>query len=100
MGAIVPRVIAVAEGFLAAAKYQFSEHAFITYVSGFQEITDLKVKELWGLIPVLKLVLLEECGASVDHVCSPIPLRIRGSRLAFALFAKSRRPRGGKLSSV
>ncbi len=62
MGATVPRVIAVAEGFLAATKYQFSEQAFTTYVNGFQEITDLKVKELWGLIPALKLVLLEEAS--------------------------------------
>jgi len=59
MGATVPRVIAIAEGFLAAAKYQFSEQAFTTYVNAFQETTDLKVKELWGLIPALKLALLE-----------------------------------------
>src|ERR1700733_2077530 len=62
MGATVPRVIAVAEGFLAATKYQFNEHAFTIYVNAFQEITDLKVKELWGLIPALKLVLLEEAA--------------------------------------
>jgi hypothetical protein len=60
MGATVPRVIAIAEGFLATTKYRFSEQAFTTYVNAFQEITDLKVKELWGLIPALKLVLLEE----------------------------------------
>ena len=59
-GRTVPRILAIADGFLAAASYQFSEQAFITYVDAFEEVRDLKVKELWGLIPALKLVLLEE----------------------------------------
>jgi cyclic beta-1,2-glucan synthetase len=63
MGATVPRVMAIAGGFLAATKYQFSEPAFTSYIEAFEETTDLKVKELWGLIPALKLVLLEEIVA-------------------------------------
>ena len=56
----VPRILVIAEGFLATTNYQFTESAFTTYVQSFQEITDLKVKELWGLIPALKLILLEQ----------------------------------------
>lgn len=59
-GATVPRVLAIAEGFLATTSFQFSEQAFTTYINAFQEITDLKIRELWGLIPALKLILLEQ----------------------------------------
>jgi cyclic beta-1,2-glucan synthetase len=68
MGATVPRLIAIAEGFLAATKYQFSEQAFAAYVNAFQETTDLKIKELWGLIPTLKLVLLDEIATRASRL--------------------------------
>jgi cyclic beta-1,2-glucan synthetase len=58
--AIIPRVIVLAEAFLAATDYQFSEATFIACVEAFQEQTVLKTKELWMLIPALKLVLLEQ----------------------------------------
>jgi hypothetical protein len=58
-GTINPRVAALAEGFLAAAEYQFSQATFSSYVQAFQEVTALKMDELWMLIPVLRLVLLE-----------------------------------------
>jgi hypothetical protein len=64
-GTVVPRIAALAEDFLAGAAYQFSEAGFSDYIRSFQEITVLQMAELWALIPVLKLVLLEqiaECG--------------------------------------
>ena len=51
---------ALTEAFLAATEYQFSAQAFISYLEGFQQQTVLKMKELWALVPVLKLVLLEQ----------------------------------------
>jgi cyclic beta-1,2-glucan synthetase len=59
-GAILPRVVVLAEAFLAATAYQFSEKTFTAYVDAFQQKTVLKTKELWMLIPALKLVLLEK----------------------------------------
>src|ERR1700685_2126819 len=59
-GAVVPRVSALAEGFLVATAYQFSEKTFTSYVEAFQQQTVLNTKELWALVPVLKLVLLEQ----------------------------------------
>ena len=59
-GVIVPRIAAVAEGFLTATEREFSEPAFTTYIGEFQESTVLKIGELWGLVPALKLVLLEQ----------------------------------------
>ncbi len=61
-GEVVPRVVAVAEDYLASAEDQFSEAGFTSYVQAFQEIDALKMAELWTLIPVLKLVLLEKIG--------------------------------------
>ena len=55
-----PRVAAVSEGFLEAADFQFTEEAFSLYLSAFQEVTVLNMKELWALIPALKLILLEQ----------------------------------------
>jgi cyclic beta-1,2-glucan synthetase len=59
-GAIVPRIAALAEDYLAAAGYEFGEVSFTDYIKAFQEITVLNMAELWALIPALKLVLLEQ----------------------------------------
>src|SRR5579872_6418977 len=59
-GEVVPRVFAIAEGLLAASDYRFSESGFTKYLEGFQESTALEMRELWLLISVMKLVLLEE----------------------------------------
>jgi len=59
-GAVVPRIAAIAEDYLDSAAYRFSEAGFTTYLQAFQEIAVLKMAELWALIPVVKLVLLEQ----------------------------------------
>jgi len=59
-GVIIPRIAALAEGFLIATDRQFSDQAFSTYLGTFQEGTVLKIGELWGMVPALKLVLLEQ----------------------------------------
>ncbi|HZR59213.1 MAG TPA: glucoamylase family protein [Terriglobales bacterium] len=59
-GATLPRPFAVAEGFLIATHYEFNEASFAMYMEGFQEKTVLNVKELWALVPALKIVLLEQ----------------------------------------
>src|ERR1022692_1157210 len=58
-GTIVPRIAALAEDFLRAADCQFSPASFTAYLQAFQKVTVLKMAELWMLIPVLRLVLLE-----------------------------------------
>jgi cyclic beta-1,2-glucan synthetase len=59
-GSPVPRAIAVASGYLSATQFEFEEHSFAAYVESFQENTVLNVRELWALVPALKLVLLEQ----------------------------------------
>jgi cyclic beta-1,2-glucan synthetase len=58
-GHVISRIAAVADDYLAASGYKFSESSFATYIQAFQQVTVLDVAELWMLIPVLKLVLLE-----------------------------------------
>jgi len=62
-GTVIPRIAALAEDFVAVSAYQFGEAGFTCYVQAFQEVTVLKLKELWTLVPVLKLVLLEQIAA-------------------------------------
>jgi cyclic beta-1,2-glucan synthetase len=59
-GTILPRIAAVAEGYLAFADFKFNEVSFASYIEAFQEITVLKMAELWMLVPAMKLVLLEQ----------------------------------------
>jgi cyclic beta-1,2-glucan synthetase len=59
-GVVIPRIAALAEDLLDATTYKFSELQFTAYVQAFQEITVLNMMELWTLVPVLKLVLLEQ----------------------------------------
>ncbi len=59
-GTVVPRISALARNFLFASSYEFTEAGFAAYIQAFQEVTVLKMAELWMLIPVMKLVLLEQ----------------------------------------
>jgi cyclic beta-1,2-glucan synthetase len=67
-GTVVPRIGALAEDFLAASGHQFGEPSFAAYIRAFQEVTVLKMVELWTLVPVLKLVLLERIAANGGHL--------------------------------
>ena len=62
-GKTVPRVLGIAEGFLAVVSNAFYERELILFLEAFQETTPLQVRELWMLVPVLKLVLLEQIVA-------------------------------------
>ena len=57
---VMPQALAIAEGFLAAVSYEFSEQEFALFVEAFQRTTVLKSHELWTLVSALKLVLLEQ----------------------------------------
>ena len=62
---IMPRVIAVAQDLLKSVEYHYSDRAFATYMEAFQSGTPLEMRELFLIVPALKLVLLEElagCG--------------------------------------
>ena len=64
-GDVIPRALALAEGFLEACSCQFSEQKFTFFVTVLQQTTDLvlELRELWAFPSALKLVLLERIVA-------------------------------------
>jgi cyclic beta-1,2-glucan synthetase len=59
-GEVTPRVMAVAEAYLAAVAYDFNEQEFSLFVKAFQETTVLNLQELSTLVSTLKLAVLDE----------------------------------------
>src|SRR4030081_2730937 len=62
-GEIVPRVLAFAQAFLDLADNSFTEQGFTSFCQAFQQTTVLDLRELWALVPALKLILLERIAA-------------------------------------
>jgi hypothetical protein len=58
-GRIVPRAYAVSREYLDAVNECFSEATLTEFLSGYQEIAELEMGELWALRPALQFVLLE-----------------------------------------
>src|ERR1035438_7067162 len=63
---IMPRVIAVAHDLLKSVEYRYSDRAFATYMEAFQSGTPLEMRELFLIVPALKLVLLEELAGRAE----------------------------------
>ena len=64
-GRIIPRPLALAEGFLEATSYHYSEQEFTFFVNALQQTTVLilEMRELWAIADTLKLVLLQQIAA-------------------------------------
>jgi cyclic beta-1,2-glucan synthetase len=69
-GTVEHRVIALAEGYLRNADFEFTDASLVSFIEGFQEVTVLNMKELWALPAGLKLVLLEEVARRAAQVIS------------------------------
>jgi len=69
-GTTLPRVLALAEGFLEVVSYEFSEQEFTLFVEVFQQTTVLQLRELWTMISALKLLLLEQIVARGKRLLS------------------------------
>lgn len=61
--AIVPRVLALAEGFCEAVSFRFDEQEFHTFLEAYQRMTVLQLEELRALPSAMELVLLEEIAS-------------------------------------
>lgn len=60
---IVPRILAIAEGFVEECGSGFSKHQFTTFCTAFEDATPLQYHEVGALVPALRLVLLEQIAA-------------------------------------
>jgi len=67
-GEVIPRALAIAEAFLSAVSYEFSEPEFTLYVEAFQEITVLKLNELGTLGSAMKLAVLEQMAVRAERL--------------------------------
>jgi len=69
---ILPRVLAIAQGFLAQVGTNFKKPQFTAFCLAFEEVTPLEFHEIGGLVPALKLVLLERiAGIAVRLLKDP-----------------------------
>jgi cyclic beta-1,2-glucan synthetase len=59
-GQVVPRVLAIAQNLLEHLEFRFDEEALTQFLDAFQAVDVLALHELWTLVTVLKLVLLEQ----------------------------------------
>ena len=71
---ILPRVLAIPEGFLEQVGTTFSKSQFTAFCMAFEETTPLEFHEIGSLVPALKLLLIEriaELGTAylddIDH---------------------------------
>src|ERR1700728_1002357 len=55
----VPRCIVLARSLLSATDNRLTEPAFSFFIEAVEEVEPLRLAELWGMIPALKLALLE-----------------------------------------
>lgn len=64
---IVPRVVAIAETFLAHVDSKFSQKQFTAFCKAFEELVPLQFHEIGSLVPALKLILLERTADSANE---------------------------------
>jgi hypothetical protein len=69
----MPRVLAIAEAYLRAADFRYSDHSLTVFVLAVQQTAPLNLAELWLFPSALKLVLLEEIAARGERVVSGKP---------------------------
>jgi cyclic beta-1,2-glucan synthetase len=62
-GEIIPRVLAITQGFFDESDFTFGESRFAEFCIAFEETTPLQFHEIGALVPSLKLVLLEEIAS-------------------------------------
>ncbi len=67
-GEIVPRVLAIAQGFFDETASTFCESKFREFCLAFEEAMPLEYREIGALVPALKLVLLEQIAARGSHL--------------------------------
>lgn len=69
---IVPRVAALADKYLAAVEYQFTEQTFTEFIASFQANTVLNLKELFTIPLAIKLELLNRLAERGNKVLSDL----------------------------
>ncbi|MGH9351774.1 MAG: glucoamylase family protein, partial [Terriglobia bacterium] len=66
---VAPRAYSVARNFLEASAFNFSEQDLLVYLTAVQAKEKLDVNEIWLLMPMLQLILLERIAAAAGSFC-------------------------------
>jgi cyclic beta-1,2-glucan synthetase len=66
---VVPRIYALARGFLQTSQFDLKERDLQLYLGAAQEQAPLELNELWALKPMLQLVTVEQIAATLDQLC-------------------------------
>ena len=74
---VLPRVLAMAQGYFAESETTFSKTSFTEFCLAFEEAAPLEFHEVGALVPALKLVLLEKIAAQgvlvvTDPAATPV----------------------------
>jgi hypothetical protein len=77
-GEIIPRILAIGQGFLETVSCQFTEQKFAVFIEAFQESVVLELCELWALASILKLLLLEQIATRASHFVRGLSSEPRG----------------------
>ena len=64
---ILPRVLAIAQGFLDQVDITFAKSQFTAFCLAFEEVTPLQYHEIGSLVPALRFVLLERIANLADR---------------------------------
>src|SRR5579875_1084866 len=59
-GLSIPRSLVLARALITAVRNRLTEAAFSFFLEAVQEVQPLRLSELWGMLPALKLVLVDE----------------------------------------
>ena len=78
-GDTIPRAIALARKLVSAAHNHVTVAKFVCFVEAAQKVEPLRIAELWGMLPALRLALLERLTAAAKEVLSnPVATPSRG----------------------
>lgn len=66
---IMPRVLAIAKGFVDKSGPGFSKQQFTAFCMAFEEISPLQYHEIGALVPALRLLLLEQIAVRGKRLC-------------------------------
>ncbi|MGH9343698.1 MAG: glucoamylase family protein, partial [Terriglobia bacterium] len=66
---VIPRAYSLARNFFEASGFNFSEQELLVYLAAVQAKEKLDVNEIWLLMPMLQLILLENIGVFAGSFC-------------------------------
>ncbi|MEO6185421.1 MAG: glucoamylase family protein, partial [Steroidobacteraceae bacterium] len=84
-----PRVFHIATEYLRHTLWEFNPESLARLLKGYQDATPLKMRELWLLYPILRIVLIDELVCIAMRVEESLAARAAADQLADLLVSES-----------